>query len=199
MSSGNCFINEGTVTGYQDKKQAIRTQTQIGVSSEKLLSNFERSGKRCRGSVSGSLCAICGKIAAANATLSVTGREFNLTTSKPREENLAPLSYHAAGVDIDAEQLMAAPQGAYSTTIVSALERYEGAPHDYVVAQSGLEHVSDGREAMAGIGRLLRPGGKVFTFCPNKRAWFARLNKLLPERLKRAILFSIYLLFALSD
>lgn len=96
------------------------------------------------------------------------------------------------GVDIDAEQLMAAPQGAYSTVIVSALERCEGAPHDYVVAQSVLEHVSNGRDAMAGIGRLLRPGGKVFTFCPNKRAWFARLNKLLPERLKRAILFSIY-------
>jgi hypothetical protein len=44
MSSGNCFINEGAVTGYQDKKQAIRTQTQIGVSSEKLLSNSNGQG-----------------------------------------------------------------------------------------------------------------------------------------------------------
>jgi len=52
--------------------------------------------------VPGSLGAIWGKIAAANATLSVTGREFNLTTSKPCEENPAPLSYRAAGVDIDA-------------------------------------------------------------------------------------------------
>lgn len=97
------------------------------------------------------------------------------------------------GVDIDAAELGAAPSGAYAGVIVSALEECRGAgDHDIVIAQSVLEHVYDGRQAVQGIASLLRPGGTVVTFCPNRRAWFARLNLLLPEGLKRAILFSIF-------
>jgi 2-polyprenyl-6-hydroxyphenyl methylase/3-demethylubiquinone-9 3-methyltransferase len=97
------------------------------------------------------------------------------------------------GVDIDAAELDLAPLGAYADVIVSALEKCRGAEdHDIVIAQSVLEHVYDGREAMRGIASLLRPGGTVITFCPNRRAWFARLNVLLPEGLKRAILFAVF-------
>jgi len=97
------------------------------------------------------------------------------------------------GIDIDGRELSAAPEGAYQDAIVCALEACNGAnDHDVVVAQSVLEHLIDGREAMRGIGTLLRPGGTVITFCPNRRAWFARLNVLLPERVKRAVLFSVF-------
>lgn len=97
------------------------------------------------------------------------------------------------GVDVDGGELAAAPNGAYAHTIISALEKCSGTEdHDVVIAQSVLEHVTNGHDAMRGIGSLLKPGGRVVTFCPNRRAWFARLNLLLPEGLKRAILFWIF-------
>jgi hypothetical protein len=50
------------------------------------------------------------------------------------------------GVDIDPEELSAAPVGSYSRTIVSALESYRGrGDHQFVIAQSVLEHVRNGR------------------------------------------------------
>lgn len=97
------------------------------------------------------------------------------------------------GVDIDANELNLAPAGAYANVIVSPLEECRGNnDHDFVVAQSVLEHVNDGALSMQGIASLLRPGGRVVTFCPNRRAWFARLNLLLSEDLKRKILFFVF-------
>jgi 2-polyprenyl-6-hydroxyphenyl methylase/3-demethylubiquinone-9 3-methyltransferase len=97
------------------------------------------------------------------------------------------------GVDIDASELARAPAGAYAETVVSAIERCEGPQaHDFVLAQSVLEHVRDGRGAAAGIASLAKPGATIVTFCPCKRAWFARLNLALPEALKRAVLFGVF-------
>ena len=64
--------------------------------------------------------------------------------------------------------------------------------HDFVLAQSVLEHVQDGKGAAAGIAALAKPGATIVTFCPSKRAWFARLNLVLPEALKRAVLFGVF-------
>lgn len=62
----------------------------------RALSQQELLPKRCS-------LPICGKIAASeNITLSVTRREFNLTSSRQDDEKPVPLSYQAAGVDIDA-------------------------------------------------------------------------------------------------
>lgn len=108
-------------------------------------------------------------------------------------ETVQQREFFVTGVDIDAAELAAAPVGAYANVIVSALEECRGAEdHDFVIAQSVLEHVYDGREAVRGIASLLRPEGTVVTFCPNRRAWFARLNLLLPEGMKRGILFFIF-------
>lgn len=97
------------------------------------------------------------------------------------------------GVDISAEELSEAPPRAYDAVMVSALEKCRGnSNHDFVIAQSVLEHVFDGSAAMVGIASLMRPGGKVITFCPNRRAWFAQLNLLLPEGVKRGVLFYIF-------
>lgn len=97
------------------------------------------------------------------------------------------------GVDLDEGELSRAPSGSYRKCIVSPIEQCKGdSDHDVVIAQSVLEHVRDGKMAAQGIASLLRPGGVVVTFCPCRRAWFARLNMLLPETVKRFLLFSIF-------
>lgn len=97
------------------------------------------------------------------------------------------------GIDIDGAELERAPTGAYARVIVSPLEGIDGpATHDIVIAQSVLEHVINGEQAILGCASLLRSGGELFTFCPNRRAWFAVLNRVLPENIKRKILFGIF-------
>lgn len=97
------------------------------------------------------------------------------------------------GVDIDPIELKAAPEGSYAQVVVGPIEDVRGASDcDYVIAQSVMEHVYDGRLAALGIASFARPGGTVATFCPCRRAWFARLNLLLPEAVKRRVLFAIF-------
>ena len=97
------------------------------------------------------------------------------------------------GVDISADELASAPVGAYETKIVADITVHRSeSKADVVVVQSLLEHVSDGNLAAQGIASFCRPGGMIYTFCPNRRAWFARINRLLPERIKRLILYFIY-------
>ena len=97
------------------------------------------------------------------------------------------------GVDIDQAELSAAPEGSYARKVVCAIEDARGsADCDFVIAQSVMEHVNDGCAAAAGMASFARPGGTVATFCPNRRAWFARLNLLLPEGVKRLLLFAIF-------
>lgn len=97
------------------------------------------------------------------------------------------------GIDIDKAELARAPQGAYQGVIVSSLESLRGpSDHDFVIAQSVLEHVQDGRDAIRGCASLLCQGGHLFTFCPNRYAWFAIINRLLPEGIKRKILFGVF-------
>lgn len=97
------------------------------------------------------------------------------------------------GIDIDSSELAAAPAGAYAQTICADISRFIGqSSADAVIVQSLLEHVSDNASGMRGIASLCKPGGRVYTFCPNRRAWFAMINRLLPESVKRKILFAIY-------
>jgi 2-polyprenyl-3-methyl-5-hydroxy-6-metoxy-1,4-benzoquinol methylase len=97
------------------------------------------------------------------------------------------------GVDMDSVELSLAPPNCYADAIVGRIEEVRGdRSKDYVVAQSVLEHVEDGRRAATGIASFARIGGVVATFCPNRRAWFARLNTLLPEKVKRAVLFFVF-------
>jgi len=108
-------------------------------------------------------------------------------------DEVAGLGLHVIGVDICSDELLQAPQGAFCTHAVGAIEEVRGGGDcDLVIAQSVLEHVYDGRRAAEGIASFCSPGGTVITFCPNRRAWFARLNLLLPEKVKRFILFSVF-------
>lgn len=97
------------------------------------------------------------------------------------------------GVDIDADELANAPQGAYRNAVVADITTFRGTPEaDAVIVQSLLEHVADGAGAAEGIASFARPGGMIYTFCPNRRAWFARINRLLPEAIKLKVLYAIY-------
>ena len=108
-------------------------------------------------------------------------------------DQVAARGLKVTGIDIDPVELSLAPVNAYASTLVSPLEEVTGpAMHDVVIAQSVLEHVRNGADAIRGCAALLQRNGEVFTFCPNRRAWFAVLNRLLPEGFKRALLFGIF-------
>lgn len=97
------------------------------------------------------------------------------------------------GIDIDADELRRAPAGAYDRVICGDVCSYVGpGDGDIVICQALLEHVPDQRAAFRAISSLLRPGGKALIFVPSRLAAFARLNVLLPEKLKKKLLHRIF-------
>jgi len=99
------------------------------------------------------------------------------------------LGLTVAGVDIDGEQFARAPRGLYDRAIVADITTYQAQnAADLVVCKSTLEHVRDTEAALATMARLLNPGGTLLVFVPSRNALYARLNVLLPERLKLRLL-----------
>jgi lipopolysaccharide/colanic/teichoic acid biosynthesis glycosyltransferase/SAM-dependent methyltransferase len=93
------------------------------------------------------------------------------------------------GLDIETEEFAKAPLRLYDKTIVADITSYQDADvADLVVCKSTLEHVSDTGAALAAMARLLRPGGTLLVFVPSRNALYARLNLVLPERVKRRLL-----------
>ncbi len=103
------------------------------------------------------------------------------------------LDVKVIGIDICQEELNNAPKGVYDRTIQSAIEDVIGnCDGDLVICDAVLEHVSDVQSALNSISSLLKPGGIALLFVPSKNAAFARLNILLPEKLKKKLLFAIF-------
>lgn len=97
------------------------------------------------------------------------------------------------GLDIDPAELAAGPPGAYDEVICADISRFQGqGDADLAICRALLEHVRDTREALAALGSILKPGGRILLFVPSRNALFARINLLLPEGLKRKILFSFF-------
>ncbi len=97
------------------------------------------------------------------------------------------------GLDISAEELDAAPPGAYDEAVVADIGNYRGrGDADLVVCQALLEHVQNTAAAFAGISSILKTGGIAILFTPCRNAAYARLNLVLPQRLKQQLLFAIY-------
>jgi SAM-dependent methyltransferase len=102
------------------------------------------------------------------------------------------LHLHVVGLDIDAVELSKAPQGAYDRTIVSDISHFEGTGDaDLVLCHAALEHVRCTSSAFRAMSTILKPGGRLVLFTPSRNAAFAWLNLLLPERVKRALLFAL--------
>jgi SAM-dependent methyltransferase len=99
------------------------------------------------------------------------------------------LGLKVTGVDIDEEQLAKAPRGLYDRVVVADITTYqEQNAADLVVCKSTLEHVRNTEAALATLARLLNPGGTLLVFVPSRNALYARLNMLLPQRLKLRLL-----------
>ncbi|TPJ45350.1 SAM-dependent methyltransferase [Mesorhizobium sp. B2-6-6] len=97
------------------------------------------------------------------------------------------------GVDRDAKELSKAPGEIYDERIEADLTSFRGmGDADLVICQATLEHVRDGEGAFRGIASCVRPGGTVAIFSPSRNAVFARLNRVLPEAIKRRLLFAVY-------
>jgi len=105
----------------------------------------------------------------------------------------ASLGLYVTGLDISAEELEASPEGGYNRKIVADLCTFQGPRDaDLVVCQATLEHVPDTAGAIRAIAETLAPGGKAVLFLPCRNAVFARLNLLLPETLKKRLLFALF-------
>ncbi len=116
------------------------------------------------------------------------GKRPLIPVSVKRERRLRVI-----GVDIDADELSRAPAGAYDEAICADICTYAGrGDGDLVICQALLEHVPDTGAAFRAISSILRPGGKALLFVPSRNAVFARLNLILPESLKKKILFAIH-------
>jgi SAM-dependent methyltransferase len=97
------------------------------------------------------------------------------------------------GLDIDAVELAGAPSGIYDERICADVTSYQGEENaDLVICRCVLEHVSNVERALSAIGSIMRPGGKALIFTPSRNAWFARINLMLPKRLRHNILFFLY-------
>lgn len=103
------------------------------------------------------------------------------------------LGLRIVGVDISCEELAAAPPGVYDTTIIADICNFRGAGEaDLVICQAVLEHVPDAASAFEGISTILKHGGVAVLFTPSRNALFARLNRVLPQKLKERLLFALY-------
>lgn len=98
------------------------------------------------------------------------------------------------GLDYDAAELAAAPQGYYDTTevvdITAPPESLFGR-YDFIICRNTLEHVTDAPSAITGLSKMLTEGGQLYIKAPCRLALFAQLNVRLPEGLKRKILFFV--------
>jgi ubiquinone/menaquinone biosynthesis C-methylase UbiE len=99
------------------------------------------------------------------------------------------LGLKITGLDIEEEQFAKAPRGLYDRTIAADVTTYhEENAADLVVCKSTLEHVRNTEAALATMARLLNPGGTLLLFVPSRKALYARLNVLLPQRVKLRLL-----------
>ncbi len=84
-------------------------------------------------------------------------------------EHLAPLAGQVVGLEYDFERAHAAHQNA--TLIINAAGEalpFPAASFDAILSHEVLEHVQDDRRAVREMVRVLRPGGRIVLFVPNR-------------------------------
>jgi len=86
--------------------------------------------------------------------------------------HLAELGYNTIGLDIDFDRVQAGIQEGIEQLHVAAGEvlPYSDNVFDALLSHEVIEHVADDRLAAREMIRVLRPGGRVILFCPNR--WY---------------------------
>ncbi len=86
--------------------------------------------------------------------------------------HLAELGYNTIGLDIDFERVHEGTQAGIDQLHVAAGEQlpYPDNVFDALLSHEVIEHVADDRRAACEMIRVLRPGGRVLLFCPNR--WY---------------------------
>lgn len=110
-------------------------------------------------------------------------------------EDKVIIGCHYIGLDIDANELSEAPVGRYDEICVFDLcntDDHGIRNVDLSIVDSCLEHTRNNEQALAHIIAMLRPGGIAVCFMPSRYASFARLNRILPQKLKQSLLYAIY-------
>jgi SAM-dependent methyltransferase len=99
------------------------------------------------------------------------------------------LKIRSVGLDISAGELAAAAPGTYDETFVADITDFVGrGTADLIICQAVLEHVLDTEAALKAFETILKPGGIALVFVPSRNSWFARLNLIFPDNLKRKLL-----------
>jgi SAM-dependent methyltransferase len=100
---------------------------------------------------------------------------------------------HSVGLDISGEELAGAATGTYDETFVADITKFVGrGTADLIICQAVLEHVRDTAAALRAFETILKPNGIALVFVPARNSWFARLNLLLPEKLKLRLLTTFH-------
>ncbi|TXG77489.1 methyltransferase domain-containing protein [Patescibacteria group bacterium] len=100
------------------------------------------------------------------------------------------------GLDISREELDQSPAGSYDKKVVGDIGS-RNLPNtqkkaDVVICEAVLEHVADAPQGIQNIARMTAKGGVVLVYVPCRHAPFARLNQLLPQRVKKAALHKVF-------
>jgi 2-polyprenyl-6-hydroxyphenyl methylase/3-demethylubiquinone-9 3-methyltransferase len=97
------------------------------------------------------------------------------------------------GLDVSLEDLNRAPAGSYDEVICADIMTYRGKRDaDIVLCQALLEHVKDVEKAFRSLSGILKPGGLAILFSPNRHSLYARLNRVLPQSIKKLLLHAIF-------
>jgi len=86
--------------------------------------------------------------------------------------HLAALGYNTIGLDIEFDRVREGTQAAIDQLHAAAGEHlpYPDDTFDALLSHEVIEHVADDRLAAREMIRVLRPGGRVILFCPNR--WY---------------------------
>ena len=97
------------------------------------------------------------------------------------------------GLDIDEEELKAAPPGIYTSTMVVDITKPGIRPEfDVIICRFVLEHVHDTEAALQELSKMMRPGEICYISAPCRHAVFAKLNLIIPQGIKKKYLGKLY-------
>jgi SAM-dependent methyltransferase len=63
---------------------------------------------------------------------------------------------------------------------------------DVVVCQAMLERVLDTARIIRSLATTVKPGGAILIFAPSRNAVFSRIDLVLPQAVKRRLLFALF-------